>query len=136
MKIIAVTSCPTGIAHSEMAAESLENAAEDRDIDLKVEVRGSMGAENELTDADIEAADVVILATDISVPTDRFEGMDRIKVGVQDAVKDPDEVLDRAIAEAEGREYEPEETDTEDGSETGAGQRSGLLEKIRKILEP
>lgn len=144
MKIIGVTSCPTGIAHSEMAAESLESAAEDRDLDIKVEVRGSMGAENELTDEDIEEADVLILATDISVPTERFGEMKRIKVGVQDAVTDPDDVIDRAIAVAEGEKEGDlgedkdastgEDTDTSSGEDDSSGK--GFMDRLRDILAP
>jgi len=142
MKIIGVTSCPTGIAHSEMAAESLESAAEERDHDIRVEVRGSMGAENKLTEEDIDEADVLILATDISVPTDRFGEMKRIRVGVQDAVTAPDDVIDRAIAVAAGEtegdrgaeEDEPEDTsgDDDDGDESS----TGFLDRLRDILAP
>lgn len=143
MKIIGVTSCPTGIAHSEMAAESLESAAEDRDLDIKVEVRGSMGAENELTDEDIEEADVLILATDISVPTERFGEMERIKVGVQDAVTDPDDVIDRAIAVAEGEKEgdlgeeggDASTADDTDTSKDGSGGK-GFMDRLREILAP
>jgi PTS system fructose-specific IIB component len=59
MKLVAVTSCPTGIAHSQMAAENLEQTAEELGHEIKVEVQGAMGAENELSEADIGAADAV-----------------------------------------------------------------------------
>lgn len=96
MKFIAVTSCPTGIAHSEMAAESLEKEAEKRGHDIKVEIRGSLGTENELSEEDIEGADALIVAADISVPTDRFGDMPRVKVAVQKAMTETEDVFDRA----------------------------------------
>ncbi len=74
MKILAVTACPTGIAHTYMAAEALEEAAKKRGYDIKVETRGSVGVENELTDAEIREADAIILACDTAVPMERFEG--------------------------------------------------------------
>ena len=73
-KIIAVTSCPTGIAHTYMAAEGLEKAAKSHNCSIKVETRGSGGAKNVLTDEEIANADCVIVAADAQVPMDRFDG--------------------------------------------------------------
>ena len=87
MKIVAVTACPTGIAHTYMAAEALQIAAGELNIDMKVETRGSVGAENELTQADIDEADAVIIAADTNVPLDRFAGKKVVKVSVKDAIK-------------------------------------------------
>ena len=64
MKILAVTACPTGIAHTYMAAEAIEDAAKKMGYEVKVETRGSVGVENELTDAEIKTADAIILAVD------------------------------------------------------------------------
>jgi PTS system fructose-specific IIC component len=83
MKIVAVTACPTGIAHTYMAAEALQIAANELDINMKVETRGSVGAENELTETDIEWADAVIIAADTNVPLERFAGKKLIKVSVK-----------------------------------------------------
>lgn len=66
MKFVAVTACPTGIAHSQMAAENLEQEAAKQGHEITVEIQGAMGAENELTAADIEAADAAIIAADTS----------------------------------------------------------------------
>ena len=73
-RIIAVTSCPTGIAHTYMAAEGLEKAAKSHNCSIKVETRGSGGAKNVLTDEEIANADCVIVAADAKVPMDRFDG--------------------------------------------------------------
>ncbi|HEY8339460.1 MAG TPA: fructose PTS transporter subunit IIB, partial [Egibacteraceae bacterium] len=71
MKLVAVTACPTGIAHTYMAAESLERRARDLGHDIKVETQGSIGAENALTEEDIAAADGVIIAADAEVDRGR-----------------------------------------------------------------
>ena len=72
--IVAVTSCPTGIAHTYMAAEGLEKAAKKAGCTIKIETRGSAGAKNVLTDEDIEKAECIIVAADAKVPMARFEG--------------------------------------------------------------
>jgi len=94
MKIVAVTACPTGIAHTYMAAEALQIAAGELNIDMKVETRGSVGAENELTQADIDEADAVIIAADTNVPLDRFAGKKVVKVSVKDAIKNAKGLID------------------------------------------
>lgn len=96
MKIVAVTACPTGIAHTYMAAEALLIAAKTLELDLRVETRGSVGAENELTDAEIKAADFVIVAADTSTPMDRFAGKKVLEVSVKEAIKDPKGLIERA----------------------------------------
>ncbi|HQT93753.1 MAG: PTS fructose transporter subunit IIB [Acidobacteria bacterium 21-70-11] len=94
MNIVAVTACPTGIAHTYMAAERLEKAARRLGHTIKVETQGAMGIENELSADDIAHADVVILAAGIAVRNrDRFEGMRIVEVPVQDAIKDPERVV-------------------------------------------
>ena len=90
MKIVAVTACPTGIAHTYMAAEQLEKTARKLGHTIKVETQGAMGIENELTQADIDAADVVIVAADIALERpERFARIRRVEVPVQAALKDP-----------------------------------------------
>lgn len=89
MKIVAVTACPTGIAHTYMAAEQLEKTAKALGHEIKVETQGAMGIENELTSSDIKQAQVVIFATDIDVEKkERFDGLRVLHVPVKDAIKD------------------------------------------------
>ena len=97
MKFVAITSCPTGIAHTYMAAEALSMAGEEMGIEIKVETQGSVGAENQLTDADIREARVVIIAADTNVSKERFAGKTIIEVGVKDAIKDPKGLIQKAI---------------------------------------
>lgn len=94
MRIVAVTACPTGIAHTYMAAERLEKAARKLGHVLKVETQGSMGIENALTAADVAAADVVLLAAGIAVrDRERFEGKRVVEVTVQEAIRDAEKLL-------------------------------------------
>jgi fructose-specific phosphotransferase system IIB component len=94
MKIVAVTACPTGVAHTYMAAEQLEKTAKSLGHQIKVETQGAIGIENELSDSDIRGADGVIFATDIEVERiERFEDKKIVRVGVQEAIKNPAGVL-------------------------------------------
>lgn len=94
MKIVAVTACPTGIAHTYMAAEKLERTATALGHQIKVETQGAMGIENELSAAEIAAADVVLFAVDIEVEQrERFAGKKIVELPVQLAIKDPKGVL-------------------------------------------
>lgn len=94
MKIVAVTACPTGIAHTYMAAEQLEKAARALGHEIKVETQGAMGIENEVSAAEIRAAEAVVFATDIEVEKkERFAGRPVIQVSVKDAIKDAKAVL-------------------------------------------
>ncbi|MGP3989364.1 fructose-specific PTS transporter subunit EIIC [Streptomyces sp. 3N207] len=95
LKLLAVTACPTGIAHTYMAAEKLTQAAQARGIALKVETQGSIGAENVLTDNDVSAADGVIVAADKDVDLSRFGGKRVLVVGVAEGISDPDGLIDR-----------------------------------------
>jgi len=94
MKIIAITSCPTGIAHTYMAAEQLEKTAKSLGHSIKVETQGAMGIENELDSLDIASADLIVFAVDIDVEKrERFEGFKVVQVPVQQAIKNPLAVL-------------------------------------------
>jgi len=96
MKIVAVTACPTGVAHTYMAAEQLEKAAKALGHQIKVETQGAMGIENELSQADVDAAEVAILAADIALEhPERFDRIRRVEVPVQLAIRDPKAVLAR-----------------------------------------
>lgn len=94
MKIVAVTACPTGIAHTYMAAEKLTKTAKALGHQIKVETQGAMGIENELSEKEIAEADVVLFAVDIDVEQrERFSGKKVVQVPVQDAIKDPKGLL-------------------------------------------
>ena len=97
VKILAVTSCPTGIAHTYMAAEGIEKAAKAKECAVKVETRGSGGAKNVLTAKEIEEADGIIVAADAQVPLDRFDGKKVIICQVSDGISKADELVDRVI---------------------------------------
>lgn len=101
MKLVAVTSCPTGIAHSQMAAENLLTTAEELGHDISVEVQGAMGAQDELTAEEIEAAEAVIISADTSVSQDRFEGKPVVNAPVKAAVNDPERLVREAVELAE-----------------------------------
>lgn len=95
--ILAVTSCPTGIAHTYMAAEGLEKAAEKLGCRIKIETRGSGGAKNTLTAEEIAKADCIIVAADSQVPMERFDGKKVIECPVSDGIGKADELLRRAL---------------------------------------
>ncbi len=96
--ILAVTACPTGIAHTYMAAEALENSAKNRGLSIKVETDGSGGAKNKLTDAEIKAADIIIVAADKNVEMGRFNGKKVIKASTADAIHHSDKLIERAVS--------------------------------------
>ena len=96
-KILAVTSCPTGIAHTYMAAEGIEKAASAAGVNVKIETRGSGGAKNVLTDSDIAQADCIIVAADAKVPMERFDGKKVIECQVSDGINKADELIKRAV---------------------------------------
>ena len=96
-KILAVTSCPTGIAHTYVAAEGIEKAAKAKGCFVKVETRGSGGAKNVLTDKEIQEADCIIVAADAQVPMDRFDGKKVIECQVSDGISKADALLERAV---------------------------------------
>jgi fructose PTS system EIIBC or EIIC component len=93
MKLLAVTSCPVGIAHTYIAAEKLNKTAKKMGVDIKVETQGSTGAENIITDEDIREADGVIIAADKAVNLDRFEGMAIYECPIANAIKGPDVLI-------------------------------------------
>lgn len=98
MKIIGITACPTGIAHTYMAQESLENELKKRGFDYKIETQGSLGIENELTPEDVESADVVILAVSIVIEgEERFEGKKVLRTDVDKAITHVADVVDAAL---------------------------------------
>lgn len=116
--IIAVTACPTGIAHTYMAAEALEKAAAANNCSIKVETRGSGGAKNVITSEEIKNADFVIVACDVNVPMDRFAGKKLVKVQVSDGISKADELIKRAIA-GDAQIYNATGNDAADTPEDG-----------------
>lgn len=96
--ILAVTACPTGIAHTYMAAEAIEKAAKAAGCTVKVETRGSAGAKNVLTEKEIEAADCIIVAADTQVPMDRFHGKHLLEVQVSEGIHSADKLVAQALA--------------------------------------
>ncbi|WP_217538440.1 PTS fructose transporter subunit IIBC [Vibrio metschnikovii] len=99
-KIVAITACPTGVAHTFMAAEALEEEAKRRGHQIKVETRGSVGAKNQLTEQDIAEADLVIIAADIEVPLERFNGKTLYRTKTGPALKKTAEEMDKALVQA------------------------------------
>ncbi|MCL6604202.1 MAG: fructose-specific PTS transporter subunit EIIC [Paenibacillus sp.] len=97
-KLLAVTACPTGIAHTYMAAESLQKAAGEKNVPIKVETRGAVGVENELTAAEIAEAHAIIIAADTDVDEARFAGKPVIKVAVAQGIKIPAQLIEQALA--------------------------------------
>ena len=97
VKLLAVTGCPTGIAHTYMAAEGLQKAAEKAGCSIKVETRGSGGAKNVLTDSEIAEADCIIVAADTKVPMERFNGKKVIVTQVSDGISKADELVAKAV---------------------------------------
>lgn len=153
MKLVAVTSCPTGIAHSQMAAENLEQIATDAGHDIKVEIQGAMGAENELTADEIAAADAVIIAADTAVSRERFESKPVVKGTVKDAINDAEgflaEAADRSNAGPESErpgDADPDPSaaatdETESSSNQGASSQrrggdpsKGLLARLKRLF--
>ncbi|MBC8059848.1 MAG: PTS fructose-like transporter subunit IIB [Clostridiaceae bacterium] len=99
MKILAVTACPSGVAHTYMAAEALERAAKAKGIEIKVETQGSIGIENRITMEDVKDASAVILTKDIGIKDkERFAGKPTVNVGVSDVIKKADQIIDKIIA--------------------------------------
>lgn len=96
-RLVAITSCPTGIAHTFMAAEGLQRAAEAMGHSIKVETQGSVGAKNVLTAADVAAADAVVIAADTKVDLSRFAGKRIYETGTKEALKHGDEVIAKAL---------------------------------------
>ncbi|WP_318474591.1 PTS fructose transporter subunit IIBC [Photobacterium leiognathi] len=109
-KIVAITACPTGVAHTFMAAEALETEAKRQGYDVKVETRGSVGAKNQLTAEEIEAADLVIIAADIDVDLSRFNGKPLYKTSTGLTLKKTAQEIDNAFAQAAPHQHSVKET--------------------------
>lgn len=97
MKLLAITSCPNGIAHTYMAAENLQKAADKLGIDMKVETQGSIGVENQFTEEEIRQADGIIIAADKYVDKSRFIGKKLLVAGVQEGIRTPEELIQKML---------------------------------------
>ena len=135
--ILAVTGCPTGIAHTYMAAESLEKKAKEIGCRIKVETRGSGGAKNVLTKEEIEKADFIIVAADTQVPMERFSGKPVIQCKVADGISKSEELLKKATSgkvslyQGEGR---AEERDSEENDSLGHQIYKNLMNGVSHML--
>ncbi len=124
--ILAVTACPTGIAHTYMAADSLKAKAKELNISFKVETNGSSGVKNELTVEDIAKADAIIVAADKQVELERFAGKKVIQVPVADGIRRPKELLDQAV----GDDVPIFKGTGSDKSKSNTPQRSGFYKHL------
>lgn len=128
-KILAVTACPTGIAHTYMAAENIEKAAIVKGYEIKVETNGSSGAENILTEEEIKQADAIIIAADTKVKTARFNGKRVLFASVTQGIKEADVLIEKALKE-------PVYHEKEEAQATGAkrGIYSHLMSGVSNML--
>lgn len=135
LRLLAVTACPTGIAHTYMAAEKLSQAAEGLGIDMKVETQGSIGAENVLTDNDVRNADGIIIAADKDVDRGRFVGKRVLSVGVSEGISHPERLIEQVQsapvhgAGGGGGSAEPLSSAGGGGSGGGGGKERSLAYK-------
>ena len=94
MKFLAVTACPSGVAHTYMAAEAIQQACEKAGVECKVETQGSIGIENQIT-----KADAVILTTDMPIKNvERFDNLKKVKIGISPAIKQADAIVAKMIS--------------------------------------
>lgn len=105
MKIVGITSCLAGLAHTPMAAKALEKAGPKLGYEVRIEQQGSMGQVNKLTAAEIEAADFVLLATDQKITgQERFQGKKQIRINITTCIKAPEAVLKKCVQAVSGDE--------------------------------
>ena len=104
MKIVGITACPSGVAHTYMAAEALRKAAVDRGHEIKVETQGQIGVENEITQEEANAADVIVLTTDIGLKnTERFNGKPIVRIGIRKKEKKAPALIEKIEEEIKNR---------------------------------
>ncbi|WP_372379205.1 PTS fructose transporter subunit IIBC [Vibrio natriegens] len=131
-KIVAITACPTGVAHTFMAAEALDEEGKRRGHQIKVETRGSVGAKNQLTAQEIEEADLVIIAADIEVPLDRFHGKKMYRTKTGPALKKTAEEMDKAFEQA--TVYQHSGSSSESATEEKKGVYKHLMTGVSHML--
>ncbi|WP_039658269.1 PTS fructose transporter subunit IIABC [Clostridium tyrobutyricum] len=125
--VLAVTACPTGIAHTYMAADALNNKGKEIGVNIKVETNGSTGVKNKLTDEEIEKADGIIVAADKQVEMARFDGKKLVQVSVSEAIKDPEGLINKA-ANGDAPVYHSDEKGKV--SSSGGKQRFGFYKHL------
>ncbi|MFD2705341.1 PTS fructose transporter subunit IIABC [Salibacterium lacus] len=127
-RILAVTGCPTGIAHTFMAADALKEKAKEKGLSIKVETNGSNGIDNALTSEEIAGADGIIIASDTKVEMSRFDGRPVLIKGVSDGMKKPEELIDQ-VTNGEVPVYHADGAEEEDGSQDSKG-RTGFYKHL------
>lgn len=140
IKIVAATGCPTGIAHTFMAEEALKKAAQKLGVDIKVETHGQVGVQNELTQADIQAADGVVIAADKDVQAERFAGKPLVDVSVGKGIKEAEQLI-QTIIDGKAKVYRPQssasQTDEEEsqlGNSVGRAIYKHLMNGVSHML--
>lgn len=133
-KILAVTACPTGIAHTYMAAEKLNERAKELGISIKVETNGSSGVKNRLTAEDIAGADAIIVAADTKVEMSRFDGKPVIQTAVGKAIYETDNLLNRAVTGDAPNYTHVQSKDEADTGETKGGFYKHLMNGVSNML--
>ncbi|WP_299731025.1 PTS fructose transporter subunit IIBC [uncultured Endozoicomonas sp.] len=133
-RIVGITACPTGVAHTFMAAEALEEEARRRGEWIKIETRGSVGAKNQLTAEEIASADLVMIAADIDVDLARFDGKKLYKTSTGAALKKTAQELDRAFAEAEIYHHTAKAASTSSNTEERMGVYKHLMTGVSHML--
>ncbi|MFC5712830.1 fructose-specific PTS transporter subunit EIIC [Thalassorhabdus alkalitolerans] len=130
-RILAVTGCPTGIAHTYMAADALKDKAKELGISIKVETAGSGGVKNKLTSQEIEEADAIIVAADTKIEMERFSGKPVIQTGVTDGIRKPHDLLEKAVkGEAPIYKGSGEGAKSEEGEQTRGGFGRGIYKHL------
>ena len=132
-KILAVTACPTGIAHTYMAADALKQKAEVMGIDIEVETNGSTGVKNELTPEDIREAKAIIISADTNVYMDRFDGKRVIQTPVAEAIKNPEQLIKRAL-DGEGEIYKSKGGSSSASKKGGKSIYNNLMNGVSNML--
>lgn len=127
--VLAVTACPTGIAHTYMAEEALKEQASKMGVDIKVETNGSDGVKNKLSAADIEKATGIIIAADRKVETARFNGKNVIECPVSDAIRNPKDLIEKII-EGKAKIYHADESESKEVEEETTNWKSKLYQDI------
>ena len=131
-RIVAVTACPTGVAHTFMAAEAIETEAKKRGWWVKVETRGSVGAGNAITPEEVEQADLVLVAADIEVDLAKFAGKPMYRTSTGLALKKTAQEFDKAVAEA--KPFQPSQTTAKEAKKEGGGAYRHLLTGVSYML--
>lgn len=127
--VLAVTACPTGIAHTYMAEEALKEQAAKMGVDIKVETNGSDGVKNKLTANDIEKSTGIIIAADRKVETARFNGKNVIECPVSDAIRNPKDLIEK-IVEGKAKIYHADESESKEVEEETTNWKSKLYQDI------